>query len=172
MKCQSARSKIFVVVAMVASLASLGAAAQAMYKYTDANGKVIYSDRAPKPGEKAELIQSDKESNVVTLPKPQGTAAQREFVRKTNAIQRDKLRAKFALAVKQAEQRLETAKKALEEGREARPDEQRIVVRQGGNAVLRTPEYEERIKGLEDAVKRAEEALDTAREEQRRGAPD
>ena len=45
------------------------ASAQALYKYTDKDGKISYSDRVPKPGEKAELVTTDLETNIMAAPK-------------------------------------------------------------------------------------------------------
>ena len=42
--------------------------AQVLYKYVDANGKVTYSDKAPKPGEKAERITADTTTNIINSP--------------------------------------------------------------------------------------------------------
>lgn len=146
--------------------------AQTMYKYTDANGKVTYSDEPPKPGEKATLIKADKGANVITLPKPKGTAAQRESDRQSVASQRDKDQRELGNATRAAEKSFDEATKALEEGRAPQPNEQRIIVREGGNSIIRTAEYTDRIARLEEAVKNAEAALDRAREAQKRGSPD
>lgn len=170
---------------LLLTLASLQAAAQVLYKYVDANGKVTYSDRAPKAGEKAERITADSTTNVINSPaasrggsviKSGGNAGGR-------AAERDKLKA----LVDAAEIDLERAKKALEDGKTPQEGEQRIIVKTatikgkdgkpvtvptGQNAVLRTDEYRERIVGLESAVKAAEEKLEQAQTNYRRGAPE
>ena len=43
--------------------------AQALWKYTDKDGKVTYSDKAPKKGETAQLVTSDPAANVIDAPK-------------------------------------------------------------------------------------------------------
>ena len=53
---------------LLLTLASLQASAQVLYKYVDANGKVTYSDRAPRAGEKAERITADSTTNVINSP--------------------------------------------------------------------------------------------------------
>lgn len=170
---------------LLLALASLQASAQVLYKYVDANGKVTYSDRAPKAGEKAERMLADSTTNVINSPaasrggvviKSGGNASGR-------AAERDKLKA----SVDAAEIDLERAKKALEAGLTPEEGEQRIVVKTttvkgkdgkmitvptGQNAVLRTDEYRERISNLESAVKAAEEKLEQAQTNYRRGAPD
>jgi hypothetical protein len=155
---------------LLLTLASLQAGAQVLYKYVDANGKVTYSDRAPKAGEKAERITADTTTNVINSPaasrggvviKSGGNASGR-------AAERDKLKA----LVDAAEIDLERAKKALEAGQTPQEGEQLIVVKNTGNAVLRTDAYRERIASLESAVKAAEEKLEQAQTSYRRGSPD
>jgi predicted ribosome quality control (RQC) complex YloA/Tae2 family protein len=99
------------------------------------------------------------------------------------SAERDKLKA----LVDAAEIDLERAKKALEDGKTPQEGEQRIIVKTatikgkdgkpvtvptGQNAVLRTDEYRERIANLESAVKMAEEKLEQAQTNYRRGAPE
>ena len=45
---------------MLGALAGANADAQTLYKYVDQDGKVSYSDKAPKAGEKAELVKDRK----------------------------------------------------------------------------------------------------------------
>ncbi|HEX9389964.1 MAG TPA: DUF4124 domain-containing protein [Usitatibacteraceae bacterium] len=161
---------------MVASLALIAvspvATAQALYKYTDKDGKVTYSDKAPKPGEKAELVKSDSNVNVMTAPsnKVDGVKQSLQDVN-ARAAARAALRDKMKADVDAARSQLEQAKKALEDGREAAPEERQIVVRKDGNSVLRKPEYYDRIAALEAAVKQAEENLAKAEEKFNRDAP-
>src|SRR5258706_1287173 len=161
---------------MVASLALIAvspvATAQALYKYTDKDGKVTYSDKAPKPGEKAELVKSDSNVNVMTAPsnKVDGVKQSLQDVN-ARAAARAALRDKMKADVDAARSQLEQAQKALEDGREAAPEERQIVVRKDGNSVLRQPEYYDRIAALEAAVKQAEENLAKAEEKFNRDAP-
>jgi len=87
---------------------------------------------------------------------------------KARAAERDKLK----MAVDATQANLESAKKALEDGQEPREGEQRIIVRERNNSILRTDAYRERIERLEAAVKSAEEQLELAQTNYRRGAPD
>jgi hypothetical protein len=157
-----------------------GASAQALYKYTDKDGKVTYSDRAPKPGEKAESVNLDGAANIVPGERKTGAGdlkdgkaalppGQKE---KTLAEQRAFTRETLAEQVENARKAVEDAKKALEAGRDASADEQRIVVGKTSNTVQRQPAYYERIEKLEAAVKAAEEKLEKTEESYRRGAPD
>jgi Domain of unknown function (DUF4124) len=155
---------------LLLTLASLQAAAQVLYKYVDANGKVTYSDRAPKAGEKAERITADSTTNVINSPAASrgGSVIKSGGNASGRAAERDKLKS----LVDAAEIDLERAKKALEAGQTPQEGEQLIVVKTTGNAVLRTDEYRERIASLESAVKAAEEKLEQAQTNYRRGSPD
>lgn len=195
---------------LLLALASVSASAQVLYKYTDARGKVTYSDKAPKAGEKAERMAVDTTTNVVNSPAgARGSAgsngkevsADPGVRAKERAALRDDLKA----AVDAAQANLDNAKLALEEGRTPREGEQRITVKPatiktkdgtivtvptvanpvstsvgvnpiltpaGQNSVTRTDAYSERIASLEAAVKAAEEKLEQAQTNYRRGAPD
>jgi hypothetical protein len=156
---------------LLLTLASLQASAQALYKYVDANGKVTYSDKAPKAGEKAERMTADTTTNIISSPAASrgGGVVRSAGNAGGRAAERDKLKA----SVDAAEIELERAKKAMEDGQTPQEGEQIIVVKQNaGNAVLRTEAYRERIAALESAVKAAEEKLEQAKTSYRRGAPD
>ena len=65
------RYKFFVSLALCLFISQFGdnASAQTLYKYTDKDGKISYSDRVPKPGEKAELVTTDLETIIMAAPK-------------------------------------------------------------------------------------------------------
>ncbi len=152
---------------LLLALAAVNAGAQVLYKYVDANGKVTYSDKAPKAGEKAERMLADTTTNVISSPALRGgvivKAGGNVSVR---VAERDKLKA----LVDAAEMELERAKKALEDGQTPQEGEQLIVVKKNaGNAVLRTEGYRERIASLESAVKAAEDKLAQAQSNNQRG---
>ena len=178
--------------ALLLALLAAQVSAQVLYKYTDANGKITYSDRAPKVGEKAERITADTTTNVINSPagvrggatvNGKEVSADPSVRAKERAALRDKLKA----AVDDAQANLDSAKKALDSGQAPLDGEQRIVVKNttikgkdgnpinvptGQNAVLRNDAYSERIASLEAAVKAAEEKLEQAQTNYRRGAPD
>jgi hypothetical protein len=173
-------------VAMLTSAAVSGLHAQQLWKYTDKDGKVTYSDKPPKPGEKAEEVKSDPKVNILESPRTikdgasgkAGASSQALKDVNSRATAREEKRDKLRDAVDAARENVEAAKKALEDGREPLPDEVQIVVGRnkdgaptGRNAGIRKPEYYKRIEGLEDAVKKAEAALETAERNYRRGAP-
>jgi hypothetical protein len=148
-------------VLLVISFLAITANAETLYRYTDKDGKVTYSDKPPKNGEKAEAVQvekGDKIGNTVKLDTKDSKGVQRQF-------------SDIKARVDDAVERLERAKKALENGRDPKSGEERIVVRKGGNAVIRTEEYFARIANLELAIKKAEEAVSAAKDKYNRNAP-
>ena len=153
--------------------------AQALWKYTDKDGKVTYSDKAPKKGENAQPVSSNPAANVIDAPKntPQG-AAQKSPEMKIRDDERDKQRSQLLYAVELAKMELATAQAALDTGREPLQSEIQIVVGRGpsgaptgANQVIRKQEYYARIAALEEAVKKAEEKVEIAERDFRRNAP-
>lgn len=149
--------------------------AETLYKYTDKDGKVTYSDRVPKAGEKAEAVgtdKADKIGNTVKLETKDGKGVQQQFSDiKARGDARIAAREKLQKDVDASEERLTKARKALETDREPRGGEQRVIVRPGGNSVQRTEAYYARIAGLEASIKQAEEALAAALEKYNRNSP-
>ncbi len=162
-------------VLMLGSFVASMAGGETLYRYTDKDGKVTYSDKAPKNGEKAEAVQvekGDKIGNTVKLDTKDSKGVQQQFSDiKARGDARVAGRDKLQREVDEAVERLERAKKALETGRDPKSGEGRIVVRKGGNAVIRTEEYYARIATLELAVKKAEEAVSSAKERYNRNSP-
>ena len=163
----------------LALLAASPGYAQALWKYTDKDGKVTYSDKAPKKGENAQPVNSDPAANVIDAPKnaPQGVS-QKTPEMKIRDDERDKQRSRLLNAVDLAKTELATAQAALEAGREPLQSEIQIVVGRGPagaptgtNQVIRKQEYYARIAALEEAVKKAEEKVETAERDLRRNAP-
>ena len=99
---------------MFAAIAALGAGAanaQTLYKLIDKNGKVTYSENAPKPGEfDGQVIRIDvnPNQNTAILPKP--------AARNTATEEAD--RASQSANLKAAREKLESAKKALVQAQE------------------------------------------------------
>ena len=158
---------------------SVAVDAQGLWKYTDKNGKVTYSDKAPNPDEKAEPVIADSTGTV--LP-----AANNSFVGKPQSSESVGARASARAAEREsyrnkldaAREELEQAKKALETGKDPTQDERQIVVGRGAggqptgaNAVTSKPEYSNRIAALEAAIKTAEEKVATAERDFREKAP-
>lgn len=173
------RSKLCLVcvIGLMLSLVGNVAFAQTLWKYTDKDGKVTYSDKAPKPGEKAEAVDATPNSIEASKNKVGGVPQKLDDV-KARAGEREKRRDALISEVNSARDEVARAKKALEDGREARPDERDIRVGRtkdgkptGENSVMKKPEYYERIAALEDDVKQAEARLKSAEDNLRRTAP-
>ena len=168
-------------VASVTCIFSLAfsAIAQGLWKYTDKDGKVTYSDKAPKAGEKAEPVIADTSGTVIPASKNVvGGAPQSSATVNSRAAAREAVRDKYRKEVDTARDELEAAKKALEAGKEPTQDERQIVVGRGkdgkptgANAFNRTPAFDERIAAMEETIKKAEEKVATAERNFRENAP-
>ncbi len=168
--------------------ATVSAYADTLYKYVDANGKVTYSDRKPKPGEKATVVDADPTINIFNAPAPVRSAAEKSKKPNATDLRTKRVQERAAkldaliAAVEKAEADLDKAKKALEDGQAPTEDERRIRVgykigkdgkptteTTGVNVVTTTEDYAQRIAKLEAAVTAAEENLEKAREAKRAG---
>ncbi len=153
--------------------------AQALWKYTDKDGKVTYSDKAPKKGETAQLVTSDPSANVIDSPKnTREGAPQKSPESNARASEKESQRIQLREALDAAKGQLDAAKAALEAGREPLADEVQIVVGRsptgattGVNSVIRKQEYYARIAALEEAVKKAESNVEIAERNYQRSAP-
>ena len=140
--------------AAAALLLAQPAAAQTLYKLTDKNGKVTYSDAPPKDFDgKVVPVEIDPNRNRAT-GLPPGTAGQ---------VLSDKPKASgdADARLKQAQARVESARKDLAFARDnPREGEVERVGNVGGGArPVPSEAYERRIAGLEKAVRDAEEEL-------------
>ncbi len=121
-----------------------GAAAQVLYKWTDADGRVHFSDKPP-VGFKGEVtaIQTDAVPEPVPRrPAPPAKARVAEEGKEKPddmATQRRKLREQLAARVAQAREKLEAAKKASSDGEDA-GDGERQFVRQNFPRDARRPD--------------------------------
>jgi len=142
---------------VVAAFAAAAANAQTLYKLIDKNGKVTYSESAPKPGTfDGQVIRIDvnPNQNTAILPKP----APR------NAGQEQAEAAAQSANVKAARDKLDAAKKALAQAQEnPSPDEvRRVGTTKGFARPVESDEYKAKLAKLEDDVKQAEEELKRA----------
>ena len=132
------------------------AAAQTLYKLIDKNGKVTYVDKPPKDFDgKVIPVDIDTKRNSATISTPGMAPGVKAFDEKQAAEQRasDRVRA--------AQDKLDTAKRALVDARE-NPREgevNRVGNAGGGTRPVPTQEYEKRIASLEEAVRVAEAEL-------------
>ena len=138
-------------VALALCAAAPIAAAQTLYKLIDKNGKVTYSESAPKdfPGQVIR-IDINPDANTATLPK----LAPRDSAPATNPGTRSP-------DPRGAQERLEAARKALAQARE-NPGEGEVSFignKGGGTRQVMTDAYRARIEKLEADVKAAEEEV-------------
>jgi hypothetical protein len=138
-----------------AALCCGDAAAQTLYKLIDKNGKVTYSESPPKDFEgKVFRVEIDPKANTATLPKPSAASpAQKAPATATAPSAGD--------SVRLAREKLEAAKKALQDAQEnPREDEVQRVGNKGGfTRPVPTEAYQKRLETLEEAVRKAEQEL-------------
>jgi hypothetical protein len=136
----------------------LPAAAQTLYKLIDKNGKVTYSETAPKFFD-GQVIRIDIDPNANTMLPPKAPAVEPS----RNTTQKP-AEAKTRLDVQGARERLEAAKKALVEARDnpAEGEVTRVGNVGGGTRPVFSADYQRRIARLELDVKAAEEELKRA----------
>jgi hypothetical protein len=185
--------------ALVVAGASL-AETRALYRWTDAQGRVQYADQPP-TGFKGEVTRVDIDVEANTRPAApvrsplvapevlRDVVAPAADINKTRRDTRERLEA----AVRGAEQKVAAAKAALEGGDERQDNENQVVQRRfarpqpgrsncrpmfdangkpaGFNcpAIVPNDEYYERKRGLEEALKKAEDELEVAQTAYRRG---
>ena len=150
-----------IAVTAIAGLCCAAASAQTLYKLIDKNGKVTYSESKPKTFDGEVIrIDIDPNANTATLPKLKGNAGDpgrvnRERNDGASGVAEAEARSAYA------RNRLENAKKALQDARDnPSPGEVEILGNKGGGVrFIETEAYQKRIEGLEGAVKRAEEEL-------------
>ncbi len=174
-----AKRKVSIAVGFFVACSVLAAQAQGLWKYTDKDGKVTYSDKAPKNGEKAEPVIADTTGTVIPAGKNQSSGKPQSSSPVSALVsERAAEREKYRKALDAARDELEKAKKALEDGQDPTQEERLIVVGRGANgqptgvnSISRKPEYYARIASLEEEVKRAEEKVAVTEREFRQKAP-
>jgi len=169
---------------------------RSFYRWTDAQGRIQYSDRPPPASFKGEVtrVEVDTESNTGAVETPRAPRVAPDVLKDVTpdiGKQRRDKRAKLEEAVRKAEKNLADAKAALAQGGDLKEDEQGIiqrryakpqadkancrVVAEGERKVVICPavtpneQYYERQKNLEEAVRKAEEELSDAQVAYRRG---
>ena len=151
-----------IAVASAASLCCVAASAQTLYKLIDKNGKVTYSESKPKTFDGEVIrIDIDPNANTATLPKLQGNALDAGRVNRGRNEGGASGVAEAEARSAHARNRLENAKKALQDARDnPQAGEVEFLGNKGGGVrVIATEGYQKRVEGLESAVKQAEEDL-------------
>jgi hypothetical protein len=170
-----------------------------LYRWTDAQGRVQYSDKPPVgfKGE-VKRVEVDLDVNVRPAAAPRAPLVPADVMRDVApappdmAKARRDTRAKLEEAVRRAESNVALAKAALEGGGEPKEDETNVVRRQyarpqagksncrtvPGNdgqpvivcpAIVPNDQYSDRQRGLEEALRKAEDELAEAQNAYRRG---
>lgn len=200
----SVRGAALLASALLVAFAASTASAQVLYKWTDEQGRVQYSDRPPKDfkGPVTRVEPPDMPPAPPAVPPPvevQAPAARAPEAEPATDIagQRRATRTLLQARVDSARENLEAHRKALADGGEPLVDERQMVQRpapanlgkpgtpQRSNcrviagpeghstivcpSLVPTSEYYDRIQQLEEAVRRAEEALAEAESAYRRG---
>jgi hypothetical protein len=119
--------------ALAFALASGLAAAQTLYKWTDANGKVQYSDVPPKnfKGELTRIEIEPTKNAPAAMPRPPepkaaAPAAETKPPEDVNARRRAN-REQLEARLERAREKVEAAKKAREEGEVLEDDERQVI---------------------------------------------
>jgi hypothetical protein len=156
--------------AMVAAFAlavCVPAVAQTLYKLIDKNGKVTYSETAPKTFD-GQVIRIDIDPNANTMTMPKAPVA-KDGARggeppKARAQRSPEGKTKGELDPELAKERLEAARSALAEARDnPREGEVSFIGKVGGGSrPVLSEDYVQRLERLEAAVKAAEEELKRA----------
>ena len=145
------------ILAVCMVLAYTTAAAETLYRYIDKNGKVTYSDKRPTRPNQAQALKLQPGPNAADVEAGRAREQRIKDVEQSYA-QAPKLKAQREKEHQDAVDALDKAKKALETARA--PD---ASDRQSGKYGSRTtPEYLERVKALEEAVKTAEQNVEKA----------
>lgn len=129
--------------------------AQTVYKLIDRNGKVTYSESAPKDFDGQVIrVDIDPNANKATLGAPRPSATQPHTAEQAAAPD-------HARQVADARERRDAARKALAEAREhPGADDVRFLGKVGGGArPVPTDAYQQRLDALERAAKEAEDEL-------------
>jgi hypothetical protein len=151
----------------VALLAALPAIAQTLYKLIDKNGKITYSEVAPKNFDGQVIrMDIDPKANTATLPKYEPAPKTEESARRSpsgmgKSIAEQKAEQQGGDRLQQAKDRLEQRRKALADAQNnpLEGDIQLLGKVGGGARPVPSESYQRRLAELERAVKEAEDDL-------------
>ena len=185
--------------AAIAALLAIGVAhadVRTLYRWTDAQGRVQYSDKPPPASFKGEItrieVETDSNTSAAEAPRAPRVAPDvlKDVTPDLNKARREK-RAKLEEGVRQAQKKVAEAKAALEQGVEPKDDEQGVIQRRYAKApagktncrvipegdkkaiicpaITPNEQYYERQKSLEEGLRAAQQELDEAERAYRRG---
>jgi len=155
----------------LASLAFAQPDTQVVYRLVDKNGKTTYAGKPPGRDFDGQVtrIVVDLKANRATLNALGGSSPPVTMPLSAPELARVKADAELA----RAEAALESARRALEGGKEPTAEETQFIGKAGGGArPVLTDAYHARMRKLEDAVKAAEADVDRARKAARQAAID
>ena len=143
-------------------LLPVGVAAQTVYKLIDPNGKVTYSEEPPKNFDgKVIRIDIDPNANRATLNPRDDHDRSRPEAREVRVKREREAQATRSAKLEEARARVAAAQQALDDARDnPGPDDVRRVGNVGGGArPVPTEQYQQRLDGLEKALKQARDDL-------------
>jgi hypothetical protein len=143
------------------------ALAQTIYKLIDKNGRITYSDTAPKSFAGQVIpLNIDPDANVATSPRGATEAA---VPKSPYATQVENARSAAVDRLQQAQDAVVTAREAVASGKDPLDDEwQTLVSGAGGGRRAPGEAYFARQQALADKLKRAEKDLEDAERNYRR----
>jgi len=144
-------------VAAIAASAAALATADTLYKLIDKNGKITYSEEAPKNFDGQVIrLDIDRNANTAVLPKP--SPVTETAARKREAAEKKDER------LEELKTRLDDAKKALQDAKDnpGPGDLDRVGTKSGFTRGVPTEEYEKKLARLQEDVDKAEQDLKRA----------
>ena len=124
------RHAAFAFACLLAATASLPGAAQVVYKWIDATGKVQYSDQPPKDF-KGEVTRMEREPAQATIPldavKPVKPALADGVKAPDPGRERRERREKLQARIDAARAKVDAARSALDAGRESTEEDRRVI---------------------------------------------
>jgi hypothetical protein len=146
--------------AVLAAAFCVSAQAQVVYKLVDKNGKVTYSETAPKDfAGKVIKLEFDPNANTATLAKP--AASTGETAGSRGESKRRSAQQEAIARLNAAQERLEAAKKALQEARDNPAEGDILMVGKVGGGVrhINSEPYQQKLDKLAQDLKDAEDEL-------------
>lgn len=137
MSCMQRRRTVVDVAAVMLAMACACGVAHAaeLYRWTDANGRVVYGDKPPKGAPNVTRVDVDTSTTTIPArpspnppPAPGAAAGTAPAPAMDILTQRRATRARLEANVAQARERLDLARKNLAEATDMAPDEQQSII--------------------------------------------
>jgi hypothetical protein len=192
------RARAWLLAIALAACAMAQAETKTFYRWTDAQGRIQYSDKPP-TGFKGEIttFEVDYDATKARVPSTRAPLIPPDVMRDVAPPPPDvakgkrEQRAKLEESLRKAQEKVAAAKAALESGGDLKEDERQVIQRRyakdqpdksncrptpGGNkgavtcpSIVPGEPYYDRQRGLEEALRQAEEELAEAETAYRRG---